>query len=246
MEENSYMSTTAAAAGFPDTNTASIAPGAIRYVDQFFDGTVDDIMNETVQNARRAGATLIEIRTTSDGVEMMDDGAGIEDPRELLRFGGSGWSEPLQTAERPAGMGIYAFAGSRSTIPRVTRGEVISRLKDGTERRNSEEWPETAEIRSRMRRAGRTIKPAPMTIDPVERITLRLDTTRKAADGSIEAGTRRRDPGPRFGRRRAGLRDGGLRTAASGVTTRRSPLGIQPGLRLGRGRRDLRRGLRRI
>ena len=90
----------------PKAIGASIDPGVIRHVDQFFDGSADDI----------AGATQIEFRTNDHGFEMIDDGVGIRDPRDLLRFGGTGWHDELQETEQPAGMGVYALAGSRALI----------------------------------------------------------------------------------------------------------------------------------
>ncbi len=39
-----------------------------------------------------------------------DDGREIADPRTLLAFGKTGWGRDLQSAESPAGMGVFSLA----------------------------------------------------------------------------------------------------------------------------------------
>ena len=70
---------------------ASIDDRALKRVTSFFNGTALDIMTELLQNARRAGATRIDVETTRQGFTVADNGRGIADPAVLLRFGGSEW-----------------------------------------------------------------------------------------------------------------------------------------------------------
>ena len=50
----------------PPSIHAEVHPDAINHVSSFFDGTLTDIFNEMLQNARRAGATQVEITATDE------------------------------------------------------------------------------------------------------------------------------------------------------------------------------------
>ena len=103
---------------------ASIDARALKRVTNFFNGTALDIMTELLQNARRAGATRIDVETTRQGFTVIDDGRGIADPAVLLRFGGSEWDGGTIVREDAAGMGVYSLAGLRSRITsRAGNGE---------------------------------------------------------------------------------------------------------------------------
>ncbi len=95
---------------------ASIDNRALKRVTNFFNGTALDIMTELLQNARRAGATRIDITTTRDGFTVADNGRGIADPAVLLRFGGSEWDSGTIVREDAAGMGVYSLAALHSRI----------------------------------------------------------------------------------------------------------------------------------
>ena len=102
----------------PDTIQATVHADAIKRVSQFFNATPVDMLREVFQNARRAGATRIDV-TSQDGViRIDDDGRGIADPAVLLAFGQSQWHE--REHEHPAGMGIYALANNTCTITSKT------------------------------------------------------------------------------------------------------------------------------
>ena len=85
-------------------------------VAQFFDSTTLTIVNELLQNARRAGATRVDITTSDDAVTIKDDGSGIKDPAVLLNFGRSHWDPDTLQRELPAGMGLASLARRTATI----------------------------------------------------------------------------------------------------------------------------------
>lgn len=99
----------------PDTIRAVVDPQAITRVTRLFNGTLADVLNELLQNARRAGATRVDVEMHHDGEQttliVRDDGRGIDDPTALLALGRSGWSAGIAASEDPAGMGVFSLAG---------------------------------------------------------------------------------------------------------------------------------------
>jgi hypothetical protein len=93
----------------------TVSPETITKVTRLFNGTPGDILNELLQNARRAGASRITIDYAElDGmthVAVSDDGCGIEDPARFLALGSSGWNQEIAQREDPAGMGVFSLAG---------------------------------------------------------------------------------------------------------------------------------------
>ena len=91
---------------------ARIHKSAIGRVTRMFAATLADIFAETLQNARRAGATRVRVTLTGGPengpvtVTVADDGDGIADAAVLLSFGENGWSEDLVRREDAAGMGF--------------------------------------------------------------------------------------------------------------------------------------------
>ena len=59
------------------------------------------MFNELFQNARRGGATRIEVTIDKNNVVVSDDGNGIETPEIVLTLGGSDWQK--RTPEREPG-----------------------------------------------------------------------------------------------------------------------------------------------
>ncbi|MYI48525.1 MAG: hypothetical protein F4114_05485 [Rhodospirillaceae bacterium] len=100
---------------FP-TIRARIHDSALKRVTRTFAATLADIFAETLQNARRAGATRVDIvlgeheRDGEPTVTVLDDGTGIADPTVLLSFGENGWSGDLVQREDAAGMGLLSLA----------------------------------------------------------------------------------------------------------------------------------------
>ena len=103
---------------------ARIHGDALERVSLFFDATLTETLTEVLQNARRSGATGVDIRIGDDGsLTITDDGCGIADPATLLAFGESGWADAVRDGEQAAGMGVYALARWRP--------EIASRTGDG-------------------------------------------------------------------------------------------------------------------
>ena len=98
----------------PATIRARVHDGAIDRVSRFFNASVADAAAELIQNARRSGATRLDVATEAIGggtvVTVTDDGFGIADPAVLLSFGESGWDAATAKREDPAGMGVYALS----------------------------------------------------------------------------------------------------------------------------------------
>ncbi|MDO5622606.1 MAG: hypothetical protein Q4G24_14190 [Paracoccus sp. (in: a-proteobacteria)] len=87
---------------------AHVAPEAIDKVGRLFNASLDDILNELLQNARRAGATRVAVDQIDDpqfgaAIRVADDGPGLDDPQSLFSLGRSGWGDDTITAEDAAG-----------------------------------------------------------------------------------------------------------------------------------------------
>ena len=78
------------------------------------------LLSELLQNARRAGATQIEVRydAASQILHVTDDGRGIDDFQKLLSFNESGWDASTCAQERPFGVGFSKclYAASRCMV----------------------------------------------------------------------------------------------------------------------------------
>lgn len=96
------------------TFRAQVSARVLDKAPRFFNGGLGDIFNELLQNARRAGASGVQVETldTEQGVFVVvrDDGCGVADPKTLLTLGGSDWEDGIQASEDPAGIGVFALA----------------------------------------------------------------------------------------------------------------------------------------
>ncbi|MXW85065.1 MAG: hypothetical protein F4Z55_03790, partial [Boseongicola sp. SB0667_bin_21] len=103
------------------TIRARIHESAVRRVTRTYAATLAEILAETLQNARRAGATRVRIAVSPDDgpkdgdgsgltVTVSDDGQGVADPAVLLSFGENGWPEELVRREDAAGFGFASLA----------------------------------------------------------------------------------------------------------------------------------------
>jgi hypothetical protein len=82
------------------------------------------VVQELVQNARRAGATLIDVTydLPTQKLIVSDNGSGLKSFDILLRYAASGWNEDIASTERPFGMGfLSAVFSAREVI--VVSGE---------------------------------------------------------------------------------------------------------------------------
>ena len=108
---------------------------AIGRVTRMFAATLADIFAETLQNARRAGATRVRVALTGDPengpvtVTVADDGDGIADAAVLLSFGENGWSEDLVRREDAAGMGFLSLARRGCAVSSRPRAQWRSRRR---------------------------------------------------------------------------------------------------------------------
>ena len=99
------------------TIRAKVDPGAVSRMAELFSARTTQVINEVLQNARRSGASKVELRTSPAGtLTITDDGCGIAEPAILLAFGESGWNRTITLGEKAAGMGLYALARCRPTI----------------------------------------------------------------------------------------------------------------------------------
>ena len=95
---------------------AWVSQDALRRVSRMFDSTEHQRLTEILQNARRAGATAIEITTSPERTTVRDNGSGIDEPGVILRMGASGWDSARTRTEDPAGMGFFSLAKSGCRI----------------------------------------------------------------------------------------------------------------------------------
>ena len=105
---------------------ATIHEDAIQRISRFFDASFRETLNELFQNARRAGASKVEVTIEGDHVTVTDDGSGITDPGAILAFGFSDWDQGTTRREDPAGMGVYALARKENIV-------ITSRHRDAEE-----------------------------------------------------------------------------------------------------------------
>jgi hypothetical protein len=104
----------------PTVIHSQVDPAAITKVTRLFNNTLDSILTELIQNARRAGATTIDLDVAEaedrQWLIVADDGAGIADPAVILALGRSGWDGDIAAREDPAGMGVFSLAGRHVEI----------------------------------------------------------------------------------------------------------------------------------
>lgn len=116
---------------------AEVAAEAIEKVGRLFNASIDDIMGELLQNARRAGATKVVIDQITDprfgeAVRVCDNGVGLAGPRSLFSLGHSDWSQALSRSEDAAGMGFFALANRGAMIIAAQKEEAGSWVIEAT------------------------------------------------------------------------------------------------------------------
>lgn len=137
--------------GMTQTNkiTAVVHPGLLEKADRLFTNDDESVFVELIQNARRAGATCIEVAVEENESEqgctvtIRDNGEGIADFQDLLTLGGSGWSNDTQAKEDPAGMGFFSLCRSEVEVtsrqqrakitPAVFSGKAVAEVQQTAE-----------------------------------------------------------------------------------------------------------------
>lgn len=98
------------------TICASVNPRLLTRANRLFTGRLSGRIIEILQNARRAGATRVEITNRDGVVTVRDDGRGIDDFSTLLDLGGSTWDDSLESSEDPCGVGLFCLAPRQATV----------------------------------------------------------------------------------------------------------------------------------
>jgi hypothetical protein len=91
---------------------ASLDNKLLANADRYFTADLETLIDEIVQNARRAGATAIRFTRQDRSLVITDDGRGLTADKApvLLRLGGSDNTDAVELDERAAGMGFFALA----------------------------------------------------------------------------------------------------------------------------------------
>ena len=82
------------------------------------------VISELAQNARRAGASRVDIAfdEPKHTLYVADDGCGIDDLQKLLTVAESGWDEAVKAQETPYGLGFLSALYACSQIRVISRG----------------------------------------------------------------------------------------------------------------------------
>lgn len=85
-----------------------------------------NVISELMQNARRAGATVVEFLADSDGLLVVrDNGGGIASFDKLLELSSSGWDDATQARENAFGEGFFSALYAAERVRVSSRGRVI-------------------------------------------------------------------------------------------------------------------------
>lgn len=87
----------------------------------------DTVVQELLQNARRAGASAVHVTYDAAALTLTveDNGAGIEDFSVLLSITTSGWDQATKEQERPYGMGFLSAVYAAQEVRIESRGKVL-------------------------------------------------------------------------------------------------------------------------
>jgi hypothetical protein len=113
------------------TIQAAVGQKFLSKSDRLFSNRLSDIFIETLQNARRAGASSVDVTTSEVGkgtrIIFADNGEGIADFSVLLQLGDSNWDQITSDKEDPAGMGFCALLHSGVTVKSRGQQAVINK-----------------------------------------------------------------------------------------------------------------------
>ena len=87
-------------------------------------------ITELLQNARRAGATLIDISTADKDHTLIinDNGCGVSDFSKLMTLCDSGWGEAVQESDAPYGVGFLSAIMSSVEFSVASKGQKLSAI----------------------------------------------------------------------------------------------------------------------
>lgn len=116
------------------TVRATISPTILSKADRLFRNDDAGVFVELLQNARRAGATLVDVcikqlpgNEAISRITFQDNGRGVEDFQKLLTLGDSDWSAEVRETEDPAGMGFFSLCHSDVEVSSGNRQVRLSR-----------------------------------------------------------------------------------------------------------------------
>ncbi len=103
----------------------------VRIIRNSFDGTVESIFVELLQNSQRAKATQVNITSDATSVTYKDNGKGLEsivDFERLVWLGLSGWDSKTNKDQHPYGVGFYAVLANEkiSTVSVTSKGRRLT------------------------------------------------------------------------------------------------------------------------
>ncbi|WOB11153.1 ATP-binding protein [Piscinibacter gummiphilus] len=86
------------------------------------------LLGELLQNARRAGATFINVDFDAEHGRLVvtDNGCGISDFQALLHLNASGWDEAVMAKDQPFGLGFSKVLYSSRHVHITSRGKQLS------------------------------------------------------------------------------------------------------------------------
>ena len=109
-----------------ETIQAQVNQKLLSKTTRLFTGTLAGRIIEILQNARRAGATEVNITNEENRVIVRDNGGGIDDFSKLLDLGNSDWDQNTEEAEDPAGVGVFCLAPREVAISSGHKSVVIT------------------------------------------------------------------------------------------------------------------------
>lgn len=94
--------------------------------------TSKTVLAETMQNARRAGASQVayDYEPETKTLIISDNGCGIADFSALITVAESGWSEETMQSESPFGVGFFSVAFAAKSVVVESRGRAIAFTSD--------------------------------------------------------------------------------------------------------------------
>ncbi len=100
---------------------AQVNPQLLAKAERLFTGTLDGRIIEILQNARRAGATAVQVTNSAGQVTVQDNGRGIADFSALLDLGRSEWNEKWNPRKTRRAWASFAWRPVQSASARATR-----------------------------------------------------------------------------------------------------------------------------